>query len=101
MVLSFGDNPEPVRPERNEVKSKGDAPSTRRFDFIRFALYAQRERFGGAITYKSGDKGIGTSVVTDFTGPAADGLMSKSKICVGSHKVAHAFGISTTPLICP
>jgi DNA-binding CsgD family transcriptional regulator len=34
-------------------------------------------------------------------GPAALGLMSKSKICVGNHKVAHAFGISTTPLMWP
>jgi len=34
-------------------------------------------------------------------GPAAVGLMSNSKISVGSHTVAHAFGMSTTPLMCP
>jgi hypothetical protein len=28
-------------------------------------------------------------------------MMSKSKISVGSHSVAQAFGTSTTPLMCP
>lgn len=36
-----------------------------------------------------------------FFGPSAFGFRSKSKISVGSHKVAQAFGISTTPLIWP
>jgi hypothetical protein len=36
-----------------------------------------------------------------FCGPAAVGLMSKSKISVGSHSVAQALGTSTTPLMWP
>jgi hypothetical protein len=36
-----------------------------------------------------------------FIGPAAFGLMSKSKICVGSHSVAQELGTSTTPLMWP
>src|SRR5689334_15070055 len=36
-----------------------------------------------------------------FTGPAAFGLMSKSKICVGSQSVAQELGTSTTPLMWP
>lgn len=35
------------------------------------------------------------------TGPAALGLMSKSKMPVGSHSVAQELGTSTTPLIWP
>jgi hypothetical protein len=38
---------------------------------------------------------------TDSVGPAALGVMSKSKISVGMAKVAHAFGMSTMPLIRP
>ena len=34
-------------------------------------------------------------------GPTDDGMMSKSKISVGSHSVAQAFGTSTTPEMCP
>ena len=34
-------------------------------------------------------------------GPAALGLMSNSKMSVGNHSVAHALGMSTTPLMCP
>jgi hypothetical protein len=49
----------------------------------------------------SNDNGITTDPSKNFVGPAALGLMSKSKICVGSHKVAHAFGTSTTPLMWP
>jgi len=37
----------------------------------------------------------------NFVGPLAFGLMSKSKICVGSQSVAQAFGTSTTPLMWP
>jgi hypothetical protein len=35
-----------------------------------------------------------------LTGPADVGMTSKSKISVGSHSIAQAFGISTTPDIC-
>src|SRR5690242_8054351 len=49
----------------------------------------------------SGEIGIWMSPVMCFTGPAADGITSKSKISVGSHKVAQAFGTSTTPEIWP
>jgi hypothetical protein len=51
--------------------------------------------------YLSGEIGIVTSPVMNFVGPAADGMMSKSKISVGSHSVAQAFGISTTPEMWP
>src|SRR5690606_20646642 len=39
--------------------------------------------------------------VTSFSGPSALGLRSKSKISVGSHRVAQALGMSTTPLMWP
>ena len=51
--------------------------------------------------YLSGDIGISTPPVTCLIGPAALGITSKSKMSVGSHKVAQAFGMSTTPEICP
>ena len=51
--------------------------------------------------YRSSDNGISLPGVTSLVGPAAFGLMSKSKIWVGSHNVAQAFGISTTPLMWP
>lgn len=47
------------------------------------------------------DSGMSIEPSRYFTGPAAVGLMSKSKICVGSHNVAQAFGTSTTPLMWP
>lgn len=34
-------------------------------------------------------------------GPSTPGLMSKSKISVGRYNVAQAFGMSTTPEMCP
>ena len=49
----------------------------------------------------SGDIGISTALITCLVGPAAHGMTSKSKMSVGSHKVAHAFGMSTTPEMCP
>ena len=49
----------------------------------------------------SGDSGITTEPSRCLIGPAELGLMSKSKICVGSHSVAQAFGTSTTPLMWP
>jgi hypothetical protein len=36
-----------------------------------------------------------------LAGPAALGMMSKPKMYLGSHSVAQALGISTTPEICP
>src|SRR5437764_6328764 len=52
-------------------------------------------------SYLSGDIGISTPGMTCLVGPAALGMTSKSKISVGSHSVAQAFGISTTPEMCP
>lgn len=49
----------------------------------------------------SGDIGISTALITCLVGPAAHGMTSKSKMSVGSHKVAHAFGMSTTPEMWP
>ena len=41
---------------------------------------------------RSGDSGMATEPSRCLIGPAALGLMSKSKICVGSHSVAQALG---------
>jgi hypothetical protein len=51
--------------------------------------------------YTSSESGTSIEPSKNFCGPAALGLMSKSKISVGSHNVAQAFGMSTTPEICP
>src|SRR5450432_317094 len=51
--------------------------------------------------YLSCESGIWMSPLMCFTGPADDGMMSKSKISVGNHSVAHAFGTSTTPEMWP
>ena len=51
--------------------------------------------------YLSGEIGIWMSPVMCLIGPADDGMMSKSKISVGSHSVAQAFGTSTTPEMWP
>ena len=40
-------------------------------------------------------------VGVSFVGPAAEGLMSKSKMPVGIQSVAQAFGMSTTPEMWP
>jgi len=45
---------------------------------------------------------VGTSgLFTEITGPSALGMMSKSNISVGIHRVAQTLGTSTMPLICP
>jgi hypothetical protein len=49
----------------------------------------------------SGDIGISTALMICLVGPAALGMTSKSKMSVGSHKVAQAFGMSTTPEMWP
>src|ERR1700754_3431689 len=45
--------------------------------------------------FTSGDNGIETPPEMAFTGPDAVGMISKSKMSVGSQSVAQAFGIST------
>ena len=50
---------------------------------------------------QSSDRGRSTPPAMCRIGPAAVGLMSNSKISVGSQSVAQAFGMSTTPLMCP
>src|SRR5439155_20037328 len=45
----------------------------------------------------SGDSGIGVPPFTCVIGPLALGMTSKSKMSVGSHSVAQALGMSTTP----
>src|ERR1700733_2593745 len=47
--------------------------------------------------YLSCESGIWMSPLICLIGPADDGMMSKSKISVGSHSVAQALGTSTTP----
>ena len=59
------------------------------------------DRHAWVSLHLSADMGMSTPPWIAFTGPAALGLMSNSKICVGSHKVAQALGMSTTPLMCP
>ena len=49
----------------------------------------------------SGESGIWMSPLMCLIGPADDGMMSKSKISVGSHSVAQALGTSTTPEMWP
>jgi hypothetical protein len=51
--------------------------------------------------HKSGDIGMSIALVMCLVGPAAFGITSKAKISVGSHSVAQALGISTTPDMCP
>ena len=48
-----------------------------------------------------GEIGIFTEPSRNLVGPAAPGLMSKSKISVGIQSVAQALGMSTTPEIWP
>src|ERR1700687_3911944 len=52
-------------------------------------------------SYMSCDSGIWMSRLICLMGPADDGMMSKSKISVGSHSVAQALGTSTTPEMWP
>lgn len=54
-----------------------------------------------AASYLSYEIGMSMLPSRYLTGPEAFGLMSNSKICVGSHRVAQALGTSTTPLIWP
>src|ERR1700722_9975925 len=54
-----------------------------------------------ALDYLSCDSGIWMSPLMCLIGPAEDGMISKSKISVGSHNVAQAFGTSTTPEMWP
>jgi hypothetical protein len=58
-------------------------------------------RRGEVKNYLSGDIGISTPPLMCLIGPAALGITSKSKMSVGSHRVAQAFGMSTTPEMCP
>ena len=62
--------------------------------FSRPASFSRRDHLSGEI-------GIWMSPVMCLIGPADDGMMSKSKISVGSHSVAQALGTSTTPEIWP
>lgn len=45
--------------------------------------------------------GISTDPSRYFVGPSAFGIISHSKMSLGSQSVAQALGISTTPEICP
>jgi hypothetical protein len=58
-------------------------------------------RLARSLRYVSGDIGISTPGFTCLIGPAALGITSKSKMSVGSHRVAQAFGMSTTPEMWP
>ena len=51
--------------------------------------------------YRSGASGIVTPPLMPPDGPSMPGLMSNSKISVGSHNVAQELGMSTTPLMWP
>ncbi len=51
--------------------------------------------------YLSGDMGISMPPVRCLVGPAALGITSNAKMSVGSHSVAQALGISTTPDMWP
>src|ERR1700731_1097850 len=49
----------------------------------------------------SGDIGISTALMVCLVGPAGREMTPKSKMWVESHKVAQAFGMSTTPEMWP
>lgn len=51
--------------------------------------------------YRSGASGTSMEPSRYLVGPSALGIISHSKISFGSHSVAQAFGISTTPEIWP
>src|SRR4051794_14710068 len=53
------------------------------------------------LDHLSGDIGISIPPSNCLVGPAAHGMTSKSKMSVGSHKVAQALGMSTTPEMWP
>ena len=65
------------------------------------AANTQPSRIPSRRDYLSCDSGIWMSPLMCLIGPADDGMMSKSKISVGSHSVAQAFGTSTTPEMWP
>jgi hypothetical protein len=65
------------------------------------ALHSRCRRVSRVPAYLSGDVGISTPPLMCLMGPDAFGITSKSKMSVGSHSVAQAFGISTTPEIWP
>ncbi len=51
--------------------------------------------------YRSAASGMATPPLMPPLGPSAPGLMSNSKMPVGSQRVAQEFGMSTTPLMWP
>jgi hypothetical protein len=53
----------------------------------------------GLRAHLSGDMGMSTPLLICLIGPAALGITSNAKMSVGSHKVAQALGMSTTPEI--
>jgi hypothetical protein len=65
------------------------------------ALHSPCRRVALVPAYLSGDVGISTPPLMCLMGPDAFGITSKSKMSVGSHSVAQAFGISTTPEMWP
>ena len=68
---------------------------------MRGGRYSSRPAPTSRRDHLSGDSDTSTPPLMCLIGPADDGMMSKSKISVGRYSVAQAFGISTTPLICP
>jgi len=65
------------------------------------AAEPQPSRIPSRRDYLSCESGIWMSPLICLIGPADDGMMSKSKISVGSHSVAQALGTSTTPEMWP
>src|SRR3981189_419810 len=65
------------------------------------AADTQPSRIPSRRDYLSCESGIWMSLLMCLMGPADDGMMSKSKISVGSHSVAQALGTSTTPEMWP
>ena len=89
----------PGRRTRRKAAAPGTPPSgapprTGRSAGSRTRRWAWRD-------HRSGASGMSTPPLMPPLGPSAPGLMSKSKISVGSHNVAQELGMSTTPLMCP
>ena len=107
-VPSAGIHPGQARRGQHRPTRRGSAPGTQvRSLKLRHRTH-RRERAARVAQvvihrhgYRSGASGMSTPPLIPPLGPSAPGLMSKSKISVGSQSVAQEFGMSTTPLMCP
>ena len=79
----------------------GHRPHLRERTAIRAFVVVERHSSMSLRVHRSGASGTSIEPSRNFVGPSAPGIRSYSKTSVGSHSVAQAFGMSTTPEICP